>query len=754
MPTSGNAKISAKLTASDGQSGLKTLQYAWSTSGTTQPTSWSTFKSGSTITKSDVTKAGTWYLWVNVVDNGGNRASTKVSKAFVVKAKTDTTSKITITPNTTAWTNANVVCTITYGSTLTKNKKAGYGTTLSAAQSAVSTSTAAKVTVSANGYVYAEATDAAGNKVTASKQITNIDKVKPELLNLNKGVSKLSDPTFASGTGGAVAYNNSGNGTVTVSRVAASSDIPTTSKYMLQIKTNGTASPGLGGFVAQTQSERGRVYRHKIIAKIPKGYKISSTANGSNYKIAWFSSREGTGEWEVYEYEISYQTSGTFTSFGHVYLEKTTATSNSVTWNVAYSNIIDLNAGGAIFKQNDPTFASGVNSAIAYNNNNNGAVTVSRVSKSSDIPTTSSYMLQIKTNGSATPGLGGYYQATTSAANQVFRHRIIAKIPKGYKINCGANSIGNNSHFSWLTSQEGTGEWEVYEYQVTCGDSGTFSTFGHVYLTKTTATSNNVTWYVAYSTVMDEIRYMNKKAWSLALSDNASGVYQYGFSSSSTTAPSYTTNSRKGKVGYFDITINQFANEYLWIKDVAGNTSVYRITHFISPIITAHPSSVTVSAGSTATFTVAAQAGAPDTSPYTLSYQWQYRTSSSGSWANCTTSGNGDYTTTKKEPNITSSMNGYQFRCKVTNGIYTIYSNPATLNVSSPSIPPHTCNTNGYCNKIHSHSAWACESVSASHNGTIHTTFRHPICTVCGKISASWLKCPERPNGTEMPCPQ
>ena len=85
-PTSGNATIKTTITTQDsGGSGLKTLQYAWSTSNTTEPSTWTTFTSGSTVTKNDITGAGTWYLWTNVIDNAGNRADTiKVSNAFVV----------------------------------------------------------------------------------------------------------------------------------------------------------------------------------------------------------------------------------------------------------------------------------------------------------------------------------------------------------------------------------------------------------------------------------------------------------------------------------------------------------------------------------------------------------------------------------------------------------------------------------------------------------------------------------------------
>ena len=175
MPTTGNATIKTVLTAADtGGSGLKTLQYAWSTSNTTVPTSWISFTNGSTVSKTNCT-VGTYYLWTNVVDMAGNIAtSVRTSNSFTVKTNTDTTSKIIITLSTTAKTNGNVTATVTYGSTLTSNKKAGYGTTLAVAQAVASTSTSTNLTVTANGYVFASATDSAGNTVTASLQITNI----------------------------------------------------------------------------------------------------------------------------------------------------------------------------------------------------------------------------------------------------------------------------------------------------------------------------------------------------------------------------------------------------------------------------------------------------------------------------------------------------------------------------------------------------------------------------------------------------
>ena len=172
MPTAGNATIKTKLTASDaGESGIAVLQYAWSTSNTTEPTALTTFTNGSEIKKTDCT-AGTYYLWTKVTDKAGNRADTvKVSSAFTVGANTVADNKISITATPTSWTNGNVIATVTYGKNITANKKAGLGS--------ANTANATTVKVETNGTVYAEGTDAAGNKATAQLSISNIDKTKP-----------------------------------------------------------------------------------------------------------------------------------------------------------------------------------------------------------------------------------------------------------------------------------------------------------------------------------------------------------------------------------------------------------------------------------------------------------------------------------------------------------------------------------------------------------------------------------------------
>ena len=90
------------------------------------------------------------------------------------------------------------------------------------------------------------------------------------------------------------------------------------------------------------------------------------------------------------------------------------------------------------------------------------------------------------------------------------------------------------------------------------------------------------------------------------------------------------------------------------------------------PAIKTQPASKTANENATVKFTVAASGG-------NLSYQWQYRTSSSGTWKNSTTTGCKTATLSVKAEGYRS---GYQYRCKVKNSLGTVYSKAATLTVN------------------------------------------------------------------------
>ncbi len=174
VPEGGKTTIRVKLDAVDNESGLHTLEYAWSTSNTVEPSKWETFENGKEITKinatsgtyylwtnvidnvgnraskikvsnpfivssnqadafrKEITKinatSGTYYLWTNVIDNVGNRASKiKVSNPFIVSSNQADAFKITIDTNPNAWTKDSVNATITYGYGLTQGKKSRNG---------------------------------------------------------------------------------------------------------------------------------------------------------------------------------------------------------------------------------------------------------------------------------------------------------------------------------------------------------------------------------------------------------------------------------------------------------------------------------------------------------------------------------------------------------------------------------------------------------------------------------------------------
>lgn len=101
-----------------------------------------------------------------------------------------------------------------------------------------------------------------------------------------------------------------------------------------------------------------------------------------------------------------------------------------------------------------------------------------------------------------------------------------------------------------------------------------------------------------------------------------------------------------------------------------------------NPIVTSHPSSRTITEGGNATFSCSASA------PYgSLSYQWQYRNSSSDPWADSGTAGSN---TSSINVYGSLSSNNRQYRCKITAnaGGSVAYTNAATLRVNPKAVRP------------------------------------------------------------------
>ena len=158
----------------------------------------------------------------------------------------------------------------------------------------------------------------------------------------------------------------------------------------------------------------------------------------------------------------------------------------------------------------------------------------------------------------------------------------------------------------------------------------------------------------------------------------ATGVTSYQWywrenSSASWQKSTVSTATTKTLV-YKNLTESKSGRQYRCkLTNSVGSTYTKAVTLTVctKPTITTQPSSKTVSAGTSVRFTVKATGG-------DLSYQWYYRTSSSGEWKKCTGTG---ATTRTLTVEAKSYRNGYQYRCKVTNVAGYKYSKTVTLTV-------------------------------------------------------------------------
>ncbi|WP_118975891.1 T9SS type A sorting domain-containing protein [Taibaiella koreensis] len=140
-----------------------------------------------------------------------------------------------------------------------------------------------------------------------------------------------------------------------------------------------------------------------------------------------------------------------------------------------------------------------------------------------------------------------------------------------------------------------------------------------------------------------------------------------------------------------------------------------------APSITSQPSNSTICEGADATFTVTANNA--------ISYQWQFRSSSSGTFANCpsNTIYDNETTATLTVNNVTTAMSGYQFRCVVTGGTTpNATSNNATMTVNAYGTWNGSMNANW-----DNPSNWNCGQVpTATTNVTINSGGTQPIINV------------------------
>ena len=259
----------------------------------------------------------------------------------------------------------------------------------------------------------------------------------------------------------------------------------------------------------------------------------------------------------------------------YIWMKDQTGNVSSKATTVSYidttAQTITTYAGAMLYT--DPAFASGTNSIKVYNNSSNGTVTHTRKAMS-DNPAGSGYGIEIKTTGTASPGHGGFYFATSTSTNKEYITRIVAKIPVGYNIEWASNAYGSTgTSAQWLTSTAGTGKWEEYAYRVKCGSTGTFSSTNFYYLKggSTATTAKPVVWQVGYATVIDTSKWATTNYIVSIGKDTQSGVTGYGLNQSSSTQPTYTSNTANQNVVKISNALTANGTYYTWMKDAAGN---------------------------------------------------------------------------------------------------------------------------------------------------------------------------------------
>ena len=154
----------------------------------------------------------------------------------------------------------------------------------------------------------------------------------------------------------------------------------------------------------------------------------------------------------------------------------------------------------------------------------------------------------------------------------------------------------------------------------------------------------------------------------------APAAYQWylnNFPIAGATAATYTVASASATThaGAYSVTLTTPAPAGELVTSAAFTITVGAST---APSFTTHPLNQTVPYGRHAIFTVAASGNPAPT------LQWQFSTNNGATWTNLPNA----TTTTLVRTEVTTTMNGFQYRCVATNSAGSVPSNPATLTVT------------------------------------------------------------------------
>lgn len=242
-------------------------------------------------------------------------------------------------------------------------------------------------------------------------------------------------------------------------------------------------------------------HTHNYVKDISNGTNTTFAYSKAGMNYADFTWLAG---WNGYELRAVNKSLFAQASHTHDYIPRVriqNPSNSSTRVGVVPFNVLGLKTGYPMTA--DPEFASGNGLVSLYNNAGNGVTVIERISDSSAANTTG-YVMRIRNTGAASPGLGGFHSSINSRANAVFVQIFRAKIPTGHSVVQASNSMGSSYGDVWITDTAGTGKWEWYGRIIYCGESGSFSSGGYVYLNGNAGTSSSpLYWYISYCQVYD-----------------------------------------------------------------------------------------------------------------------------------------------------------------------------------------------------------------------------------------------------------
>ena len=240
------------------------------------------------------------------------------------------------------------------------------------------------------------------------------------------------------------------------------------------------------------------------------------------------------------------------------------------------------------------------------------------------------------------------------------------------------SSNGTSATYSLTTAARHNG----YQYRLivtdAAGKQGTSTNISTLVVNPVPVSGLSVTISPETNTVTE-----GNQAQFLSTVRNGTRPFTYRWQYRTSSSGSWTNVANNGTSASLSLTASGSHNGYqyrLIVVDATGASATSNAATFYvqsNMKVTVAPSTTTVDAGKQVTFTSTVSGG---TKPYT--YQWKYRTSSTGSWTKVSSNGtSATYTLT-----TAARHNGYQYQLEVTdaNGGVATSTNYATLNVTVP----------------------------------------------------------------------